>query len=396
MTHTYFEFFCPVKIVAGFQALEHIPYELSVRAAKRPLIVTDRGVRAAGLVDTLQAALVSGGVRADLVFDEVPQDSSTRVVTQLAQLYRREACDALIAIGGGSVIDTAKAANILASEGGDDLQRYCGASVLKRPLRPLFVLPTTSGTGSEVTNVSVVKDDVTGAKWPFISQFLLPDVAVLDPRMTLGLPPYFTAATAMDAMTHAVEAYTCLGKNPLSDAYALSAIQKIAQHVEGVLDEPSSRERRLELALAATMAGIAFSNSMCGLVHALGHSVGVVCHVPHGVCMSVLLPYVLEHNLDARHAAIGELLLPLTNADTYARTPVANRPRAAIAALHALRDTLFTKAKLPRTLQEIGRVERTQLPEIARMALDDGALIMNPVEVRYDEALTVLTRAFAG
>ncbi len=395
MTSSYFEFFCPVKIVAGFQALEHIAYELAVRAAQKPLIVTDRGVRAAGLVDTLQAALKSGGVSCDLIFDEVPQDSSTRIVTQLAQLYRQHGCDALIAVGGGSVIDTAKAANILASEGGDDLQRFCGASVLKRPLRPLFVLPTTSGTGSEVTNVSVVKDDATGAKWPFVSQFLLPDVAVLDPRMTLGLPPYFTAATAMDAMTHAVEAYTCLGKNPLSDAYAVAAIQKIAQNVERVLDNPSDKACRLELSLAATMAGIAFSNSMCGLVHALGHSVGVVCHVPHGVCMSVLLPYVLEHHLDVRRAAIGELLLPLTDADIFAQTRSDERPMRAISELHALREKLWQKAKLPRYLQETGKVDKTQLPDIARMALDDGALIMNPVEVRYDEALAVLTRAFA-
>jgi alcohol dehydrogenase len=309
-------------------------------------------------------------------------------------MYRRERCDAIVALGGGSVIDTAKAVNILVSEGGDELQRYSGTNVLKRRLRPLFVLPTTSGTGSEVTSVCVVKDSVNGLKLPFISQYLLPDVAVLDPRMTLRLPPFFTAATAMDAMTHAVEAFTCIGKNPLSDAYARAAIEKISCNLVGVLEEPEQRERRLELSLAATMAGIAFSNSMVGLVHALGHTVGAVAHVPHGVCMSIFLPYVLEYNLQARREIIGELLLPLAGPDEFARCAPQQRAEAAVARLRALRDVLWERTQLPRTLSETGKVQRAQLPEIARLSLDDGALLMNPVEVGYEDALAVLERAF--
>jgi alcohol dehydrogenase len=394
MTGRYFEFFCPVKIVAGALALEHVPYELAARGAVRPLVVTDRGVRGAKLVEVVQAALESGGVTADLVFDDVPQDSSTAAVAAIARYYRDHHCDSLIAVGGGSVIDTAKAVNILVSEGGDDLRAYAGTNVLKRRLKPLFVLPTTSGTGSEVTNISVIKDPQSGVKLPFMSQYLLPDVAVLDPRLTLGLPPFFTAATAMDAMTHAVESFTCIGKNPVSDAYALAAIQKIAANVIEVLDNPSDKERRLELSVAATMAGIAFSNSMVGLVHALGHTVGALTHVPHGVCMSVLLPYVLEFNLPARREAIGQLLVPLAGAEAYAKIPEPERGRAAIAKLRVLRDALWSRAKLPRTLSETGRVKREQLPEIARAALDDGALIMNPVDVRYEDALRVLEKAF--
>jgi alcohol dehydrogenase len=394
MSNEFFEFFCPVKIIAGLSALEHVPFELTTRGAKSPLLVTDRGVRAAGLLEPVQGALKSGGVAASLVFDDVPQDSSTGVVSSIARLYRREQCDSLIAIGGGSVIDTAKAANILVSEGGDELAPYSGTNVLKRRLKPLFVLPTTSGTGSEVTSVSVVKDSQSGLKLPFISQYLLPDVAILDPRMTLGLPPYFTAATAMDAMTHAVEAFTCIGKNPLSDAYARAAIQRISENVVAVLEEPGNKPRRLELALAASMAGIAFSNSMVGLVHALGHTVGALAHVPHGVCMNVFLPYVLEFNLPARASAIGELLLPLAGDEVYARTKLAERPRAAIAHLRSLRDALWEKAKLPRTLSETGQVQRSQLSEIARLSLDDGALLMNPVSVGYEQALEVLERAY--
>ncbi len=394
MSGPFFEFFCPVKIVAGSMALEHMPYELGQRGAGKPLIVTDQGVRGAKLVDVVQAALASGGVPAELVFDDIPQDSSTTAVAAIARFYRDHGCDSLIAIGGGSVIDTAKAVNILVSEGGDDLHKYAGTNVLKRPLKPLFVLPTTSGTGSEVTNVSVIKDAHSGMKLAFVSGYILPDVAVLDPRMTLGLPPFFTAATAMDAMTHACEAFTCLGKNPISDAYATAAITKVSNNVLHVLDNPGDQVRRLELSVAATMAGIAFSNSMVGLVHALGHTVGAVTHVPHGVCMSVLLPYVLEYNLNARTDLIGQLLIPLAGAEVYAKVPAQERARAAIAKLRVLRDQLWAKAKLPRTLSETGKVHRDQLPEIARHSLNDGAIIMNPVDVRYEDALRVLERAF--
>jgi alcohol dehydrogenase len=394
MTQAYFEFFCPVKIVAGFSALEHLAYELRARGSERPLLLSDRGVRAAGLVSLVEEALGSAGMHPAHVFDDVPQDSSTQVVTAVAHAYRQAGSDAIVALGGGSVIDTAKASNILVSEGGDDLRAYAGTGALSRRLKPLFVLPTTSGTGSEVTNAAVIRDAERDVKLPFVSQFLLPDVALLDPRLTLALPPLFTAATAMDAMTHAVEAYLCLAKNPLSDAYALKAIEKIASNLGPVLDEPKNRERRLELALAATMAGIAFSNSMVGLVHALGHAVGAIAHVPHGVCMSVLLPFVLEHNLEARRSAIGELLAPLAGLEVYARTPSDARPAAAIARLRGLRDMLWDRAKLPRTLGETGRVTREMLPHIARLALDDGSLIMNPVEVDPRAALHVLERAY--
>ncbi len=394
MSESFFEFFCPVKILAGSAALEHVPYELASIGATRPLIITDKGVRAAGLVDVVLGAMLNAAVEYPPVYDDVPPDSSTDVVADIARVYRSRGCDSLIALGGGSVIDTAKAVNVLVSEGGDDLHAYAGTGVVKRRLRPLFVLPTTSGTGSEATSVAVIRDSKTGNKLPFMSPFLMPDAAVLDPRLTLGLPPFFTAATGMDAMTHAVEAYLCLAKNPLSDAYATAAIRKISEHLVPLLDDMKNPTRRLEVALGATMAGVAFSNSMVGLVHSLGHSVGALCHVPHGVCMSVFLPYVLEYNLDTRRDAIGELLLPLAGAEVFAKTPASERAAAAIQHLRGMRDALHQKAGLPRTLSETGKVARAQLTEIAQLAIDDGTLIMNPREVRYEDALAVLTRAF--
>ena len=228
MTNQYYEFFCPVKVIAGKAALEHIPYELTGLAAKRPMIVTDKGVRAAGLLDPVVAACEESGLEIISIYDDVPPDSSTDVVRDIAGIYRSEKCDSIIAVGGGSAIDTAKAVNILVSEGGDDIAAYSGAGVIKHPLKPFLVVPTTAGTGSEVTSVAVITDTTKSVKLPFTSSFLLPNAAVIDPRMTLTLPPHITAATAMDAMTHATEAFTCMAKNPLSDAYATAAIKKIS------------------------------------------------------------------------------------------------------------------------------------------------------------------------
>jgi alcohol dehydrogenase len=395
MTVPYFEFFAPVKILAGVRALEQISFELQTLGASRPLLVTDAGVRRNGLVDPVARALTEGGTPFAASYEDIPADSSIAVVSACARTYRDNGCDAIIAIGGGSVIDTSKAANILVSEGGDDVRRYEGAGALKRPLKPFFAIPTTAGTGSEVTIAAVIADPERAVKLAFTSPFLLPTVAVIDPRMTLTLPPFLTAATAMDALTHATEAYISMAKNPLSDAFATTAIAKIVRNLPIVLDKPSDESARYELALAATMAGIAFSNSMTSLVHALGHQLGAVCHLHHGLCMGLLLPYVLEYNLAARADEIGELLFFYEGDEVYARTPRSERPRATIAAIRKLRELIHEKAAVPRTLSETGKVQRAQLPRLAKMALDDGALAFNPVAVDAKDALSVLDRAWA-
>lgn len=390
----YYEFFCPVKIVAGNAALEHIPYELANLAASRPLIITDKGVRGAGLIDHVLQAFAESDMEVVDIFDDVPPDSSVEVVSRIADIYRTKQCDSLIAVGGGSVIDTSKGVNILVSENGTDLADFSGVGVLKKPLKPFFVIPTTAGTGSEVTLVAVISDPDKGVKLPFTSYFLLPNAAILDPRMTLTLPPHITAMTAMDAMTHAIEAFTGMAKNPISDAYATLAIRKVSENLIRVLDKPDDAEARLELAQASTMAGIAFSNSMVGLVHSLGHSLGALCHLPHGLCMNLFLPYVLEYNLAERGEVIGELLLYLAGAEVYANTPASQRGAKAIAEIRALRDELNRRCKLPRTLSETGKVTQDQLSKLADMALDDGSILYNPVDVDREEALAVLKRAW--
>jgi alcohol dehydrogenase len=212
--------------------------------------------------------------------------------------------------------------------------------------------------------------------------------------MTLKLPAQLTAATAMDAMTHAVESFISLAKNPVSDAYAIGAIRKVSENLVPTLENLGNARLRLELAVAATMAGIAFSNSMVGMVHSLGHSVGACCHIHHGTCMSILLPHVLRYNLDARRDEMGELLLPLAGAEVYASTPKAQRAEAAIATINSLKDELRMLTGLPRSLSETEKVKREDLEPIAKMSLDDGSLIYNAAEANFDDALRVLENAW--
>jgi len=398
----YYEFCCRVKLVAGHDALEKIPELLAAKGARKPLIITDKGVAGAGLVDIVSRA--AGKLDPNLVNDSVPPDSDLKVVHELAKLYQENACDALIAVGGGSVMDTAKGVNIVVSENATDLMAFSGVGALKRPLKPLVAVPTTAGTGSEVTQVAVIKDHDKHLKMAFGSYFLLPDIAILDSRMTLTMPPFITAMTGMDAMSHAVEACYCLQKNPLSDAHALAAVSLLYDYLPQAVNNPSDRDARLSMAIGACLAGMAFSNSMVGLVHNLGHATGSVCGVPHGLCMAILLPYGLEYNLHKREEAIAGLLLSMAGPHIYKETPEEQRAQKVISLIRKLNDDLHAKTggRHARSLSEVkdrdGKpaVPREALPQIARAALLDGASVYNPEETDYEDNLMVLEAAWEG
>ncbi|MCX5843615.1 MAG: iron-containing alcohol dehydrogenase [Deltaproteobacteria bacterium] len=399
----YYEFCCRVKIIAGHDALEKIPGILASLRAERPMIITDKGVSGAGLINIVADA-IKDSVTISAIADDVPPDSDLRVVNRLAHVYREKGCDSLIAVGGGSVMDTAKGINIVVSEKADDLMKFSGANALKRPLKPLIAIPTTAGTGSEVTLVAVIKDHEKHLKMCFVSYFLLPDVSIVDSRMTLSLPPAITAATGMDALSHAVEAYTCLAKNPLSDAHALAAINLISENLVKVTKNPNDRNGRLAMASAATLAGIAFSNSMVGMVHTLGQSVGAVCGVPHGMCMAILLPYGLEYNVHKNGHFTAELLLPLSGAEVYAGIPKEQRAEEVIASIRRMNQDLHdvTGGRYARYFGEVvdrdgmQMVPKEMLPDVAKSALGDGSTFYNPEEMDYDDFLMVLEAAWEG
>jgi len=393
MLPSYYEFFNPVKILSGNKALDNLPYELDQLGVSRPIIISDKGVIKAGLMKHIETAFDSSGMTIGAIFDDVPPDSSSKVVNDIAAVYRENSCDSIVAVGGGSPIDTAKAVNILISENSNDLMEFEGADRLKKPMQPFVVIPTTAGTGSEVTLAAVIKNTEKNVKMGFASHLLFPKVAILDPRMTITMPPHITAATGMDSLTHAMESYTCLQKNPLSDAYAFAAIKLISENLPKAVEDGSNEDARSAMANASTMAGAAFSNSMCGMVHALGHSVGAICHLPHGMAMSIFLPIGLEYNLEKTEKYVAELLLPLGGMEEYTKMPEERRAARTIVLVRKLQQNLHDLCGLPRNLKEAG-VARNKLESIAQAAINDGTLTFNPLEMDEKDAMNVLNEAY--
>lgn len=393
MLPEYYEFFNPVKILSGYKAVDNLAYELQILNLKKPLLVSDQGVSKAGLTDIVVKAFDDSDIVIGAVFDQVPPDSSLIIVNRIAQLYQEEHCDCLVAVGGGSVIDTTKGVNIVVSHERGDIKDFMGSETMRTPLKPLFVIPTTSGTGSEVTMAAVIRDTEREIKLPFTSSRLAPTVAILDARMTLKLPPILSAATGMDALTHAVESYTCLQKNPLSDAYAWSSIKMVGEYLLRVVKNPSDAEARLGMANASCMAGLAFSNAMVGAVHAFAHATGGLYHVPHGVANSIYLPYVLEYNLPKISHLLEELLYPLAGEEIFIHTAKNERARTFIGKIIELKQKLYEIGHLPRTLKE-AQVPAGDFKTLAQRTLDDGGMLLNPLDIPLDDAIEIIRRAY--
>ena len=254
-----------------------------------------------------------------------------------------------------------------------------------------IVVPTTCGTGSECTAVAVIKNHDNNVKMEFISSELLPDVAVIDVRMTATLPPKLTASTSMDAMVHAIEAYTSLQKNPISDAYSTTAIKLISENLLHVLKNPNDMNGRYNLALGSTLAGIAFSNAMVGVVHAIGHACGGVCGVPHGNAMAVLLIESMKYNQDKVGDKYGELLLYLCGDNIYATTSRDSRCEKSISYLQNLLKEINSITGMPLKLSEYG-VKEEDLKQIIATAQNDGAIIVNKKHVRKEDIESILRK----
>ena len=392
MLPLYYEYHNPVKILSGEASLENIPYELHALEAKAPLLLSDAGLVAVGAVETVLKAISPVVPRA--TFTDIPADSSVKVVNEIAGYYVNNNCDSIIAVGGGSVIDTAKGVRMVISQQATDIEALMGCEVLTAGRHiPFIAVPTTAGTGSECTPVAVISNPERKVKQEYISAHLLPDVAVLDLRMTLTLPPKVSASTGLDALCHAIEAYTCLQKNPMSDAYATAAMGMILENLPKVVENPKDKQARMNMANASLMAGTAFGNSMVGLVHAIGHALGGVCHVAHGDAMAILLPHVMAFNLDKCGEVYSDLYLHLAGPEKYVATPENQRAEACVA---LVRDFVrsFASCGLPQKLRDTNRVTEDQFEQVAKTAISDGAIIVNPKAAGIPEVMEILRKAW--
>ena len=363
----HYDFSCPVKINSGNRALEHIPFELDTLNVRKPLVITSKDAATRGLVDIIIDAFKDSGVTIG-IFDSVPPSPGLKLIRELFTIYRDRGYDAIIAIGGGPVTDTAKALNIIVSGEPEDLEGYAGDDLIKNPLKPFIFVPTLSGTGYETSRYAFFEGRA------YMSHYLMPDLVVIDPRMTIAEDAKTIASITLVALTHAVEATTCPGKNPLADAYAYAAIRFIMENLVNVIRNPQDGNGRLALANAHTMAACAFSNVEVGIVHKLGKAVGDACRLPHGLCMGVLLPHILERQLSEGGYYIADLLLPLAGFDTYADTAENMKAQQAIGILNDFQNELFDVGggAIFRTLKD-GKVPKAILRDIAQKAVGNGS-----------------------
>ncbi len=280
------------KLITGEGATSRIPEELERLQVKNPLIITDKILVKVGTVAKVTDLLE--GVNFD-IFDGVLPEPEFSIAEDCAKVFIKGEHDGVIAIGGGSAIDIAKAVSVFSNYEGSG-EEIVGTDLVPAKGAPIIAVPTTAGTGSEVTNISILSDKKAQLKKGVVSDFLLPDVAIVSPEMTISMPPSVTAASGIDALVHAIEAYISINRSPITDALALHAMKLIAVHLPKAYTNPNNIHSREMMATASLMAGMAFGNAGVGAVHALAYPLGGRYSIAHGISNALLLPYVMEWN----------------------------------------------------------------------------------------------------
>jgi len=373
----------PTRMVHGQGAIGRLGELVRGLGVEYPFLVTDRGVVSAGLADRALESL--GDV---FVFDGVRANPDVELVGEASELYREEGCDGLLALGGGSSMDTAKGLGVEVANGGSILDYEYGKTPITRPIPPLVTVPTTAGTGSEVTLWAVITDHARGIKFNVGGTPLIgAHVALIDPTLMLGLPPAITAATGMDALSHGIECYTCDYHQPFNDAVALVAIELAAGWLRTAYSDGSNLGARTNMAHAATFGGLAYGTESAGAAHAMSQSAGGVHDCPHGALTARVLGPVCEYNAPAapeRYARIAQAFV----VNVHGLEPL-EAARAGIEELYRLTEDVG----IP-TMEELGFSE-DEIPMLAKLAYEDPQTVGNPREVTVADYEEIYRGAFA-
>ncbi|QQK78850.1 iron-containing alcohol dehydrogenase [Salicibibacter cibi] len=376
--------YLPGRIKFGEGLSKNIGREFHDLGCKNIMIVCDEGIVSSGILNTITQYLDEEAV-AFAVFDHVIPDPDVQCIYQARDFYIEEQCDGILAIGGGSSIDTAKGAGLSVTNT-EPVMNYAGVDNIHHLLPPLVAIPTTCGTGSEVTNVTVITDE-HHVKYPFVSDHLMPTVALLDPELLYSLPSHLVASTGMDALTHAVEALTNKNDNWLADACAIKAIRMIGEHIKQATIS-KDKDSLSEMLYASSLAGIAFSLSRLGLVHAMSHPVSGIANVPHGLANAVLLPYILNFNL------VGE---PEKHALFSREFGVAYQGNAIDTAQAGVEAVIKMNEQLgiPKSFQELD-VDKGLIPQMVEDTFKSGNIQINAREVNQTDVEKIYVVAFTG
>jgi alcohol dehydrogenase class IV len=376
------------RVIAGRGLIEGTGFEFSKEGAARVMIVTDEVIRGTGLIDKVDAGVADGGIEVVGVFDAVPQDSDTEVVAAAAEAAKDAGADSFLAVGGGSVMDTAKATNVLFTHGGT-VREWEGFFGLPRendglgkplPLAPFAAIPTTAGTGSEASFAAVVKDRSENLKVEIADFPLFPDVAILDPAATETLPASVAAATGMDALTHAIEGYVSSEWNQHADAFALHAIRLIRANLARAVEDTSDEDARGGMLIAADLAIAPSGSGAIGITHSMSHPCGGHYDVPHGIANAINLPWVIEYNA-AGGSAIAERYR--TIADVMGIDAAGGGKQVGKDLAEGVRE-LTGRLGLPQRLSEVG-VPEQGIPALVEGAMGDGCTLVNPREPTEEE-----------
>jgi alcohol dehydrogenase class IV len=381
----FFQHASTTRVIAGRDLLGSTGFEFQKEGAHRVFVVTDEVIRGTGLVERVEDGVADGGLEVAGVFDDVPQDSSTDVVDRCAAAAKEAGADSFLAVGGGSVMDTAKVADAVFTHGGTAREQE-GFFLLPREddgmgrpldIAPLACIPTTAGTGSEVSMAAVIKEPREKVKLEIADFPLFPRLAILDPESTRTLPPAVAAATGMDAMTHAIEGYVSVEWNPHQDARSLQALRMIRDNLERAVETPEDEEARGEMLVAASLA----ITIALGSVHAMSHPAGAHFGVPHGVANAIHLPHVIRFNAEGgadiaeRYRDVAEIF------DVEGPEALADHVAA-----------MVERLGLPTRLSQVG-VPEEGIPTLVEGAMGDGTTLLNPREPSEEDYTGLYERA---
>ncbi len=373
------------RIVMGPGSAKTIGAEVKAQGVKRVLIVTDKGVIGAGLLKSIEESFKAARIKYS-VFDKVEPDPRYEIVAECFKTAQAAKAQMLVGIGGGSPMDIAKVTAVMLTNKGP-IGSYFGINLIPKPGLPTILIPTTAGTGSEVTPIAILSDEGEKLKKGIVSPYLFPAIGILDPELTTGLPPHVTAATGMDALIHAIEAYTSINATTITDMYCIKAIELIYRNIRIAFAKGDNMEARTAMMEGALLAGIAFANAGVTAVHAFAYPIGAEFHIPHGIANTLMLPHVIRFNVLGNLEKFAQLAKPLgIPAEGLDNLAIVDKVIAAI-------DRLADDIRVPRHLADFG-VKEKDINMLAEGVMKVTRLLANnPRTLTLDDAKRIYKAA---
>lgn len=377
-------FYLPSVNLFGQGSVNEVGTRLVDFGVKKTLLVTDEGLYKLGLAEKVAKIIQEAGVEVAIYPKAEPNPTDKNVEDGL-EAYRTESCDSIVTLGGGSSHDAGKAIGLVAANGGR-IHDYEGVDVSNKPMVPLIAINTTAGTGSEVTKFTIITDTSRHVKMAIVDKNVTPALSINDPDLMVGLPPALTAATGLDALTHAVEAYVSTAATPITDAMAIQAIKIIPKYLPKAVANGQDMEAREQMVYAQSLAGMAFNNASLGYVHAIAHQFGGFYNYPHGVCNAILLPYVCKYNLIAKEERFADIAVALgVNVEGLSTREAAEKGIAKI-------EQMAKDLNIPSGFAELGAKEE-DIETLAANAMKDACAATNPRKAKLQDIIDIIKAA---